>query len=99
MLIIDPGPQTVYNTASPQSAEFAKGKNPGYAQTFPPELQPNSIETLGEIRSNGDLSLTVLGGYGNSGSYKQGFGQPRIDHYANNDGWFDDISDGPVSAQ
>ena len=26
-------------------------------------------------------------------------GQPRIDDYANNDGWFDDTSDGPVMAR
>src|SRR5205823_5515489 len=43
--------------------------------------------------------LVVLGGYGNSGSMQSGFGQPRIQNYANNDGWFDDISDGPVMAQ
>ena len=41
----------------------------------------------------------MLGGFGRSGSYKEGFGQPVIHHYANNDGWFDDIADGPVMAQ
>ena len=40
----------------------------------------------------------MLGGYGNSGSFKSGFGEPRIESFANNDGWFDDISDGPVTA-
>jgi hypothetical protein len=29
----------------------------------------------------------------------KGFGHPRIDTYANNDGWFDDTSDGPVMAR
>ena len=28
-----------------------------------------------------------------------GLGQPVIDSFANNDGWFDDISDGPITAQ
>jgi hypothetical protein len=28
-----------------------------------------------------------------------GFGNPKIEQYANNDGWFDDTSDGPVKAQ
>jgi hypothetical protein len=101
-LIIDPGPQTVSHAdANRQVAHFAKGKNPGYTQSFPPPLRPNSVETLGEIRAiqqGQNLRLLVLGGHGNSGSYKKGFGQPVIQHYANNEGWFDDVSDGPVTA-
>lgn len=101
-LIIDPGPQTVsYSNENQRTAQLARGQNPGYTQSFPPPLQPNSIDTLGEIRAikqEQNLRLLVLGGYGNSGSYKKGFGQPVIHHYANNDGWFDDVSDGPVTA-
>jgi hypothetical protein len=104
-LIIDPGPQTVGVTGkagSPNSAEFALGANPTNPQTFPPPLTPNSITTLGEIMAypQGNFArLVVLGGYGNSGSVKSGPGQPVIRDFANNDGWFDDISDGPVTAQ
>jgi hypothetical protein len=102
-LIIDPGPQTVsYTDEKQRVAHFAKGQNPGYTQSFPPPLKPNSIETLGEIRAiqqDKSLRLLVLGGHGNSGSHKEGFGQPVIHHYANNDGWFDDVSDGPVTAR
>ncbi|HEX7721905.1 MAG TPA: LodA/GoxA family CTQ-dependent oxidase [Pyrinomonadaceae bacterium] len=102
-LIIDPGPQTVsYSNEKQRTAQFAKGQNPGYTQSFPPPLTPLSIETLGEIRAiqQGHYNrLLVLGGQGCSGSYKQGFGQPVIHHYANNDGWFDDVADGPVMAQ
>ena len=101
-LIIDPGPQTVsYSNKKQRVAHFARGQNPGYTQSFPPPLQPNSIDTLGEVRAvkqGENLRLLVLGGYGNSGSYRTGFGQPVIHHYANNDGWFDDVSDGPVTA-
>lgn len=101
-LIIDPGPQTVsYSNKQQRVAHFARGKNPGYTQSFPPPLRPNPIDTLGEIRAirqGQNLRLLVLGGYGNSGSYKKGFGQPVIHDYANNDGWFDDVSDGPVTA-
>lgn len=101
-LIIDPGPQTVsYANKKLRAAQFTKGQNPGYTQSFPPPLQPNSIETLGEIRAiqqGQNVRLLVLGGHGNSGSYKQGFGNPVIHHYANNEGWFDDVSDGPVTA-
>ena len=54
-LIIDPGPQTIVGKCS--NAEFARGKNPGYAQIFPPSLQPYSIDTLGEIRTNDNHNL------------------------------------------
>jgi hypothetical protein len=102
-LIIDPGPQTVsYTQKNARIAHFAQGQNPGYSQSFPPPLSPFSIDTLGELRAikqDENLRLLVFGGYGRSGSYKTGFGQPVIQHYANNDGWFDDTSDGPVTAQ
>jgi hypothetical protein len=102
-LIIDPGPQSVsYTKEKQRTAEFARGRNPGYTQSFPPPLTPSPIDTLGELRAikqDNYLRLLVLGGFGNSGSYKTGFGHPVIHHYANNDGWFDDISDGPVMAQ
>jgi hypothetical protein len=102
-LIIDPGPQTVgLGPKAARSAEFARGKNASAPQSFPPPLQPCSIDTLGELKvyKQGDSSrLIVLGGFGNSGSAKQGLGQPSIQTYANNDGWFDDTSDGPVTAQ
>ncbi len=102
-LIIDPGPLTVsYKDKKQRTAQFAKGMNPNYPQSFPPPLNPASIETLGELKvtqQDKHNRLLVLGGYGNSGSMLDGFGQPVITNYANNDGWFDDISDGPVLAR
>ena len=102
-LIIDPGPRTVtYTNKKQRTAQFTRGQNPGYTQSFPPPLTPLSIETLGELKATQQDKynrLIVLGGFGKAGSYKKGFGQPVIKHYANNDGWFDDISDGPVMAR
>jgi L-Lysine epsilon oxidase N-terminal/L-lysine epsilon oxidase C-terminal domain len=102
-LIIDPGPQTVgLGPKVAHEAEFARGKNLSAPQCFPPPLQPCSIDTLGEVKvykQDDSSRLIVLGGFGNSGSAKQGLGQPSIQTYANNDGWFDDSSDGPVTAQ
>lgn len=102
-LIIDPGPQTVsYTNKAQRRAEFALGKNPEFPQCFPPPLQPNNITTLGELivhKQNNHNRLVVLGGYGNAGSFKTGFGQPYTQHFANNDGWFDDVADGPVTAK
>lgn len=95
-LIIDPGP--VFVTGPAQAAEMAQGQNPGWTQSFPPPLAPASITSLGSVRTDNNSNLLVVGGYGNSGSMLTGLGQPEIEHFANNDGWFDDIADGPVTA-
>ena len=98
-LITDPGPRVVSLTGR-RRARFGRDGGGQYAAVFPPELQPASIDTLGELMTDDEGRLLVLGGHGNSGTYLYGkFGQPRIDHYANNDGWFDDTSDGPVMAR
>jgi len=98
-LIIDPGPRFV-NTTSRRHASFDRSGNDVYATRFPPEgMTPHDIDTLGEILTDDTGRLLVLGGFGNSGTTKTGVGQPRIDNYANTDGWFDDISDGPVMAR
>ncbi|RZU43706.1 hypothetical protein BDD14_5404 [Edaphobacter modestus] len=98
-LIIDPGPQVVDGT-SRRRARFDRTGNGLYAPTFPPEkLQPRHIDTLGELLTDDSGRLLVLGGHGHSGTFNKGFSQPRIDTYANNDGWFDDTSDGPVMAR
>jgi hypothetical protein len=96
-LIIDPGPQHV-DTGKNRAAAFARGANPDQSQSFPPPLTPSSIESLGELKTDDSGRLIVLGGHGASGSYLTGLADPQISHYANNDGWFDDISDGPVTA-
>ncbi len=98
-LIIDPGPRTV-DLLTNRNAHFSRDGGDTYATTFPPALQPNSIDTLGDLLTDDSGRLLVLGGHGNSGSYLfDDFGQPRIVDYANNDGWFDDTSDGPVMAR
>ncbi|HTW81569.1 MAG TPA: LodA/GoxA family CTQ-dependent oxidase [Terracidiphilus sp.] len=103
-LIIDAGPRTVsWQVKSQRTASFARGTSPGTPETFPPQgLKPFDIDSLGQLMctsdSDGHNRLLVLGGFGSSGSCKDGFGEPSIQHYANNDGWFDDTSDGPVYA-
>jgi L-Lysine epsilon oxidase N-terminal/L-lysine epsilon oxidase C-terminal domain len=52
--------------------------------------------TLGEIRTEESGRLVVLGGFGISGFVPPGTAQ--IQNFANNDGWHDDVSDGPVHA-
>jgi hypothetical protein len=98
-LIIDPGPRSV-DGMTRRRASFDRDGGENYSPTFPPPLQPQSIDTLGDLLTDNDGRLLVLGGHGHSGSFlSDEFGQPRIDDYANNDGWFDDTSDGPVMAR
>jgi hypothetical protein len=98
-LIVDPGPRSVDCTHT-RRARFDRDGGDVYATTFPPPLKPCSIDTLGEMLTDDSGRLLVLGAHGNSGSFLAGeFGQPRIDTYANNDGWFDDTADGPVTAR
>ena len=49
---------------------------------------------LGEIRTEKSGRLLVLGGFGHSASPTNA----PIKHWSNNDGWHDDVSDGPVTA-
>lgn len=98
-LMIDPGARIVDCTTR-RRASFDRDGGESYSTTFPPPLKPNSIDTLGDLLTDPQGRLLVLGGHGNSGSFLyDDFGQPRIDSYANNDGWFDDVADGPVMAR
>ncbi len=96
-LIVDPGPQGVDRTTT-RRAQFGRDTNAAYATTFPPPLTPHPIDTLGEMLTDDQGRLVLLGGHGAAGSYLSGLGQPQVQSFANNDGWFDDVSDGPVTA-
>ena len=54
------------------------------------------IPYLGELRTDDEGRLIVIGGKGHSASNVSP--PPDLTTYANNDGWFDDASDGPVTA-
>jgi hypothetical protein len=57
------------------------------------------IVPLGEMRTDADGHLLVLGGFGNSSSSPfRHLGSNSDDNFANNDDWYDDVSDGPVNA-
>jgi hypothetical protein len=96
-LIIDPGPRTV--GGDKRRASFDRSGEGDYATTFPPPLSPNSIDTLGEMLLDHADRLVVLGGHGCSGSENPPGQTHPSDNYANNDGWYDDTSDGPVMAR
>jgi len=82
-LIIDPGSRTISGRNTQGSAyQFDSGRFMG------------TKVPLGELRTDEAGRLLVLGGFGHSASYT---GKPATT-FANNDGWHDDISDGPVRA-
>lgn len=90
-LILDPGPVSL--DGANQSGNF--DLDPA-AYPFLVNLNPFPITTLGSAQTDADGNLVVLGGFGHSGTTSaEG---PVITAYANNEGWFDDIADGPVTA-
>jgi hypothetical protein len=99
-LIVDPGPRSC-NATTDRRAHFDRSGGIGaYATTFPPKgLQPFDIDTLGEMMTDDTGRLVVLGGHGRSGMLVPDATGPKIEDYANTDGWYDDISDGPVMAR
>jgi L-lysine 6-oxidase len=93
-LIIDPGPATV--SAPGDWVELDGSAAHDYPHvSFPPsDLAPYPVTTLGRIRMTDAGQLLVLGGLGNAG------GPPgsTISSFAGADGWYDDVSDGSVTA-
>ena len=90
-LIIDPGPRTV--SGINQSIGFNEESVPkGYPSQFPSRevSSGTSIITLGDLKTDNEGRLIVLGGYGHAG------GDEPLTSYGGSDTWHDDISDGPV---
>lgn len=81
-LDIDPGPRTI------------SGRSVGSIVLSNPNPRMNAdIPDLGDIRTDDAGRLVFYGGHGHVSQLG-----PDIDDYVNNDGWHDDVSDGPVSA-
>ncbi|HYO13108.1 MAG TPA: LodA/GoxA family CTQ-dependent oxidase [Thermoanaerobaculia bacterium] len=88
-LVIDPGPRTI-------SGVSQSGPQYAFDQGWISFEEGSPIEVpLGEIRTDDKGRLIVIGGEGRSASYN---GAQAVT-FANNDGWYDDTSDGPVRAQ
>jgi hypothetical protein len=74
-----------------------------YPKSFPADsfaqmdASAGAIDTLGELRTDDKGRLLVLGGYGRAAGWRLGAPVP-LDDDVNNNQWFDDTSDGPVSA-
>jgi len=87
-LVIDPGPRSIRGAGV--NADGARSEYAFDTGTFCGQRVP-----LGELRTDENGHLLVLGGFGHSAS-----APPHAPAYTfgNNDGWHDDTSDGPVEA-
>lgn len=83
-LVIDAGVVRIAGTSQKGKSEYQLDK--GRCMTIP--------VNLGEVRTDPQGRLIVLGGDGHSGS----FSNKTADTFANNETWFDNISDGTVRA-
>ncbi|HEU0300843.1 MAG TPA: CTQ-dependent lysine 6-oxidase LodA [Longimicrobium sp.] len=94
-LIIDPGPRTLSGPGGWVQLDASTAGDYPHVSFPSPDLTPYPVTTLGAVRMNERGELLVLGGYGNAG------GPPgsSIDTFAGADGWYDDVSDGPVLAE
>jgi hypothetical protein len=61
------------------------------------EPKLTKIKTLGQLRSDPEGRLIVIGGFGFAEAFPDA--QAPLTDYVNNPGWFDDVSDGPVTAE
>jgi hypothetical protein len=84
-LIIDPGPRSI----------SGRGVHGGSSHAFDSGKFMGTTVYLGELRTDGEGRLIVLGGRGKSASCDRS----RAIDFGNNEGWHDDISDGPVTAE
>src|SRR5262249_26208521 len=96
-LVIDAGPRTVEGKGTQGAPYQFRGKF-----TYPSVPRPVTADLyLGEVRTDADGRLLFLGGHGVSASP---VGSPIFidgddNSFINADGWYDDMSDGPVTAE
>lgn len=94
-LIIDPGPRTVSAPGDWVELDAASAGNYPHVSFPSSDLTPYAVTTLGAVRMTERGELLVLGGFGNAG----GPPDSTITTFAGADGWYDDVGDGPVTAE
>jgi len=114
-LVIKPGARCIDGEGNPVGSKpdarrvDKKGKPVGRAGlSFDTGTFRGTRVPLGELAVDSNMPdgtgrLLVLGGFGKSASIKSdhpiGSDPSKYDYWANNDFWYDDISDGPVTAK
>jgi hypothetical protein len=88
-LVVDAGNQTISGTS--QGMKRLQGTFQGSSD--------HAIEVaLGDILTDDAGRLIVLGGFGKSQSVASELERQKIEKFADNDDWCDDVSDGPIGA-
>lgn len=95
-LIVDPGPRTI--SGRKKSIDFSENTVPSsYKKASFPEADKlkygTLVESLGDLKTDDDGRLVVLGGFGHAG------GNEPLTSYGGSDTWHDDISDGSVHCE
>jgi hypothetical protein len=94
-LEIDPLPRSIAGPlAGPVELSMGTSATPDEERWPGPAATP-AITSLGQIRTDDVGRLIVVPG---AGIASRGPDANDIDTYANNDNWFDDVADGPISA-
>jgi L-Lysine epsilon oxidase N-terminal/L-lysine epsilon oxidase C-terminal domain len=94
-LEIDPLPRRI-GGKSAKPVQLSRGTSGAPSRELWPVPAPSpAIDSLGELRTDDAGRLIVIGGTGMA-SARPG---ASLTNFANNDGWFDDVSDGPVTAK
>ncbi len=95
-------PSLLRNPGVPDRADLVV--DPGHRHIAGAHAEPQRFDSgrfmgegvyLGELRTDEEGRLVVLGGHGRSASYNG----TRAYTFANNETWHDDVSDGPVTAR
>jgi hypothetical protein len=94
-LEIDPLARSITGTETRVEISQHTSETPQSERWPDPQPQP-PIVSLGELRTDDAGRLIVIPAPGVASRRENA---PDIDNFANNDGWFDDVSDGPVTAR
>lgn len=102
------GVPVAFDAATPTGYSDGRGgiaQQPDYPKSFPQDsnsrlFQPSgALTSLGELLTDERGRLLVLAGRGRTAAIYDEYGDPMpLTGDLNNDGWFDDAADGPVSA-
>jgi len=95
ILDIDPLPRTIAGRSA-EPVELSRGTSATpELESWPPFSETSAITSLGQLRTDDAGRLIVIPASGATATLE---GAPSVKNYANNDGWFDDVADGPVDA-
>lgn len=104
-LEIDPGARTIAGTniddreTKPDEKKYTFAPTPLFPGRWPVnDAGGKVISYLGQLRTDGDGRLIVIGGQGIARTSSTLLPAPLTTTF-NNDKWFDDVSDGPVTAK